>query len=151
MENDYPEELRPFTIITPHLGEWRAMGGAFPYLVGNWKRIIEFHKKLKVSILIKGGISFFLVSVHWTNEESLVFIWNHPNPNLAVAGSGDLLVGILLSYFSKTPKENPLTSLLGVQKVLSLHTVSSKFHATPTEQLKQLKRTLFEFWKNNSK
>lgn len=138
LESEYPENLKKYTIITPHLGEWKELGGAFPYLVKNWDLILEFHKKMNCSVLIKGSISFFIP--YFFKEENKVYIWEKQNQNLATAGSGDILIGILCRYFSKMDNQKfPEFLLKGIELILSLQNEIAKDFSTSYEHLQKLK------------
>lgn len=141
LESDYPENLKQYTIITPHLGEWKELGGDFPYLVKNWDLILEFHKKLNCSVLIKGSISFFIP--YRFKEEKKVYIWKKQNQNLATAGSGDVLVGTLCRFFSKIENQKFSEFLLkGIKTILSLQNEIATDYSTSYENLLKLKEFL---------
>ncbi|MFN3604522.1 MAG: NAD(P)H-hydrate dehydratase [Leptonema sp. (in: bacteria)] len=142
LEAEYPEVLKRLTILTPHLGEWKELGGEFPYIVKNWDSILDFHKKLGCSILLKGSISFFLPYPS-QEKKSKVYIWNHQNQNLSTAGSGDVLVGMLLRFFSKID-DNLFSDylLLGIQTILTLQNLMAREYGTSFEYLKQIKEIL---------
>ncbi len=144
LDQEYPETLRKYTILTPHIGEWKELGGAFPYLVKNWQSILEFHHQLRCSILIKGSISFFL-PYPFENYKNKVFLWKYQNQHLAVAGSGDVLVGLFLRIFSKLNSNNFSENLVfAIRTVLSLQNMIAFETSTSFEQLQNIK----EFLKN---
>lgn len=139
-EKDFPEKLKPFTIITPHLGEWKQLSGAFPFITSNWNKIFKLHEELGVSILLKSSISFFLPSIYFLeNNMPVVYIWKYQNPHLSVAGSGDVLTGLISSYFSKNNEYNLSNLVRGMNLILSLQFKIAKQHSTAYDQLTTLK------------
>lgn len=143
LEKNYPDALKPFTILTPHLGEWKQLlKGKNPYLASNWKQIIELHKELGTSILIKGSISFFLPSIYFEGN-SKVYVWSYQNPHLSVAGSGDVLTGLILSYFSKITEFSFNNLIQGINTILSLQNQLADFHSTAFEQIKNLVNVIY--------
>ncbi|GIX41262.1 MAG: bifunctional NAD(P)H-hydrate repair enzyme Nnr [Leptospiraceae bacterium] len=140
LDKNFPEQLKPFTIITPHLGEWKLLKGEFPYLVSNWQYIEELYKTLGVSILIKGSISFFIPSYYF--KERKVFVWKYQNPHLSVAGSGDVLTGIMMSYFSKNNHNSYKNIANGMNLILSLQNKIAEKHSTAHDQINNLKNLI---------
>lgn len=85
------EALRHVTagpvVITPHTGEFARLG----YEVGT-DRVAAVRRAavdLNVVVLLKGAVTVV------AEPEGQVFINTHSSPNLAVAGSGDVLSGLL--------------------------------------------------------
>lgn len=144
LDPEYPEKLKQFTILTPHIGEWKELGGASPYIVKHWDSILNFHKQLNCSILIKGSISFFLPYPFETLKNK-IFLWKYQNEYLAVAGSGDVLIGLLLRLFSKISLENfPENLVFAIQTVLSLQNEIASQSSTSFEQLQKIKEIVNE-------
>lgn len=92
-DSRYPALLKPGTVLTPHGGEWKKMGGQVPDSVQAFEESQALARKLGVSVLVKGPVSVLFSGKTW--------IHGHPNPSLAVAGSGDCLGGIILSSLSR--------------------------------------------------
>lgn len=85
-------DLPPETILTPHQGELRKL---FPetskYMDGD---ISDFASKIRGELkgracLLKGQPNFLITG------DSVIYLMNHGRTNLATAGSGDVLSGIL--------------------------------------------------------
>jgi ADP-dependent NAD(P)H-hydrate dehydratase / NAD(P)H-hydrate epimerase len=142
LDESYPKELLPYTIITPHLGEWKQLNGEFPYLVSNWEKIKKLHERLGVSILIKGSISFFMPSLLLKDAKPVVYVWKYQNPHLSVAGSGDVLTGIILSYFSKIKEMNISDLVEGLKTILTLQNHIAKNHSTAYDQVQNIRKIL---------
>lgn len=142
LDENFPEQLKPFTIITPHLGEWKQLNGEFPYLVSNWQKIKKLHERLGVSILIKGSISFFMPSLLLKDAKPVVYVWKYQNPHLSVAGSGDVLTGIILSYFSKIKEMNISDLVEGLKTILTLQNHIAKNHSTAYDQVQNIRKIL---------
>jgi NAD(P)H-hydrate repair Nnr-like enzyme with NAD(P)H-hydrate dehydratase domain/NAD(P)H-hydrate repair Nnr-like enzyme with NAD(P)H-hydrate epimerase domain len=142
LDESYPKELLPYTIITPHLGEWKQLNGEFPYLVSNWEKIKKMYERLGVSILIKGSISFFMPSLLLKDAKPVVYVWKYQNPHLSVAGSGDVLTGIILSYFSKIKEMNIYNLLEGLKTILTLQNHTAKNHSTAYDQVQNIRKIL---------
>ncbi|MCB0690981.1 MAG: NAD(P)H-hydrate dehydratase [Saprospiraceae bacterium] len=78
------------SIITPHLGEFNKLFGSQSSSLDYWNSQIEFSKKLKITILLKGAYSSI------SDKYGNLYINSSGNPGMATAGSGDVLTGILL-------------------------------------------------------
>jgi len=95
------------TILTPHPGEFDRLAG--PSKTGYERHLkqIDFSKKNKVIIVLKGAHSSITASDGkcWFNSTG--------NPGMATAGSGDVLTGIILSLLAQHYK--PIdAALIGV-------------------------------------
>ncbi|MCB1137487.1 MAG: bifunctional ADP-dependent NAD(P)H-hydrate dehydratase/NAD(P)H-hydrate epimerase [Leptospiraceae bacterium] len=95
---DFPSLQGSRTVLTPHPGEWKAMGGRVIKDASALLRALEFVQSRVGSYVLYKGPSSVLLDPF--SEKALVFPW--PNASLAVAGSGDCLVGILMTALSRT-------------------------------------------------
>ena len=89
------EKLPENSILTPHPGEFKRLVGDTE---NSWLRIqqqIEFSKKYKVIVVLKGAFSS--VSI----PDGSVFFNSSGNPGMATAGSGDVLTGIILGLITQ--------------------------------------------------
>lgn len=87
----YPESLRARTLLTPHAGEWRALGAPPIESVGDLSRAAEWNRRHAcVWSYVKSSISVLLAP-----DDSPPMLFGDPCPDLAVAGSGDSLAGAL--------------------------------------------------------
>ncbi|MEQ9364098.1 MAG: bifunctional ADP-dependent NAD(P)H-hydrate dehydratase/NAD(P)H-hydrate epimerase, partial [Leptospirales bacterium] len=94
----FPEGLRARTILTPHTGEWKRLGGAPIDCVRALDEAADFHaREIGGYCLVKDAVSVLL----GPDRTAPIGIRHRPNPALAVAGSGDNLVGILLALFAR--------------------------------------------------
>ena len=92
----YLEFVPPYSILTPHLGEWeRLMGKA-----GDAKERLDvtrqFTAKHQLLVVIKGAYS---VTV---SPDGSCFFNTTGNPGMATAGCGDVLTGMLLSLLAQS-------------------------------------------------
>ena len=114
----YPDELKKRTICTPHTGEWKKMGGNEITDSRALFEAMEYNQKnLGCWTLVKDSISSLL----GPGENMFgAYIYSFPQASLAVAGSGDVLTGILLAALSR--KSNQNMGIPGiVQAALHLH------------------------------
>lgn len=122
---EYPDALRPITLLTPHLGEWSQVGGPAPVGVNGTRLALDYlQSRAGVSALLKGPISLLLQT-----DEVHVFDW--VRPELAAAGSGDLLAGLIARALAAAPASgregsNPRRILQGAvhQAMALLHTLA---------------------------
>ncbi len=78
------------TILTPHEGEYKRMGGICPSSpLERITHLQELSQKLRTNILLKGPTSI----LGTTDGNALIL--TPGNPGLATAGTGDVLAGIL--------------------------------------------------------
>ncbi|MBI3394847.1 MAG: NAD(P)H-hydrate dehydratase [Spirochaetia bacterium] len=97
----YPESARARTILTPHGGEWKALGGPAVDCADGLKSAHAWNRSTtKANAHVKGAVSTLL-----TSQTS--FIHAKPNPSLAAAGSGDCLTGIFLAAASRRHSNAP--------------------------------------------
>ncbi len=82
-------------VLTPHMGELRRLcGGTIPpghpvsvaqTLAARWRQVL----------VMKGSTTVIAA------PDGTCFVWPHPNPVLAVGGSGDVLAGIIASLLAQ--------------------------------------------------
>ncbi|KAF0237845.1 MAG: hypothetical protein FD181_1525 [Prolixibacteraceae bacterium] len=101
------EKLPENSILTPHPGEFKRLAGDTE---NSWLRIqqqIEFSKRYKVIVVLKGAFS--TVSM----PGGRVFFNSAGNPGMATAGSGDVLTGIILGLLAQgiSPENAALTGV----------------------------------------
>ncbi len=112
LEDAYPAELRDRTILTPHGGEWKSLGGPPVQCVSDLKSAAEWNAKtLGVWTLVKGSVSVLLPP----RAGEPVRVHSLPNPALATAGSGDCLTGILTAVLARGPRPMPEVVSLSIQ------------------------------------
>ncbi len=96
----FPERLRGRTLLTPHTGEWKRLGGPKVDCVHALDAALDFHlgeSGPRTFALIKDAISILF----GPGSGNAIGVRHRPNPALAVAGSGDNLCGILLALFAR--------------------------------------------------
>jgi ADP-dependent NAD(P)H-hydrate dehydratase / NAD(P)H-hydrate epimerase len=89
------DKLPQNCILTPHPGEFTRLAGDTE---NSWLRIqrqMEFSKKYKVIVVLKGA--FTTVST----PAGMLFFNSTGNPGMATAGSGDVLTGIILGLLAQ--------------------------------------------------
>lgn len=89
------EKLPENSILTPHPGEFKRLVGDSENSYIRIQKQIEFSKKYKVIVVLKGA--FTSVST----PESKLYFNSTGNPGMATAGSGDVLTGIILGLLAQ--------------------------------------------------
>ena len=115
------------TILTPHPGEWAAMGGAAITDVDSLRLAMEFARDSAGSfVLYKASTSILMDPFE---DRAYLFPWI--NRSLAVARTGDCLTGILMSALCRS--DDMITSVMAAMELLhastetSIHPRSSRF------------------------
>lgn len=112
LDPDFPSELRVRTILTPHAGEWKSIGGPAVACASDLKRAARWNaEKLGVWTLLKGSVSVLLPP----GIDEPVRVHAVPNAGLATAGSGDCLTGVLTAALARTKGRVPETAALSVK------------------------------------
>ena len=95
------------TILTPHPGEFDRLSGPSKDGYERHLKQIDFSKKNKVIIVLKGAHTSI------TTPDGLCWFNSTGNPGMATAGSGDVLTGMILSLLAQS--YNPVhAALIGV-------------------------------------
>ncbi len=95
------------SILTPHPGEFRRLVGEWKNFYERLKTQIDFAKKYKVYLILKGANTCI------TTPTGICYFNSSGNPGMATAGSGDVLTGIITSLLAQGyTSEN--ASILGV-------------------------------------
>ncbi|MCH5217394.1 MAG: NAD(P)H-hydrate dehydratase [Muribaculaceae bacterium] len=87
--------LPPYTIITPHAGEFDRLFGEHPNDEARLRKAIEMAKYHKIIIVLKG---------HYTacvRPGGKVFFNSTGNPGMATAGAGDVLTGVIAAFMAQ--------------------------------------------------
>ena len=101
------DEVPAQSILTPHLGEFKRLVGDFKTGFDLLKKQIEFSKKHKVIVVLKGA------HTRISTPKGKVFFNPTSNPGLATAGSGDVLTGVITGLLKQY--SNPVkAAILGV-------------------------------------
>jgi hydroxyethylthiazole kinase-like uncharacterized protein yjeF len=100
---DIPEN----SILTPHPKEFERLAGAYKDNFSRNKAQIEFAKKHKVYVVLKGAHTAVAC------PDGSCYFNTTGNPGMATAGSGDVLTGIILALMAQyySPKD---AALIGV-------------------------------------
>lgn len=101
---DWLQLLRPYSILTPHPGEFDRMFGKS---VNSWQRfnkLRDIAQKYGVIIVLKGRYTTIAM------PDGSCYFNTTGNPGMATAGSGDVLTGMILSLLSQgyTPEQAAL-------------------------------------------
>lgn len=89
------DKLPEHSILTPHPGEFKRLVGATRNSYESIKKQIQFSKKYKVILVLKGA--FTSVST----PAGKLYFNSTGNPGMATAGSGDVLTGIILGLLAQ--------------------------------------------------
>ena len=87
--------LPPYTVITPHVGEFDRMFGECIGGEARLRKAVEMAKYYNIIIVLKG---------HYTacvRPGGKVFFNSTGNPGMATAGSGDVLTGVIASFMAQ--------------------------------------------------
>jgi ADP-dependent NAD(P)H-hydrate dehydratase / NAD(P)H-hydrate epimerase len=83
------------SILTPHPGEFERLVGSFRDGFSKLSAQIEFSKKHKLNIVLKGAHTSI------TNPSGKAIFNSTGNPGMATAGSGDVLTGIIAGLLAQ--------------------------------------------------
>lgn len=84
----------PDVIITPHLGEYRRLGGDIPEdFAGKADSVREFALRNNITILLKGSCDII-------SDGNCYRLNRTGNPGMTVGGTGDVLAGIVGAFFA---------------------------------------------------
>lgn len=87
--------LPPYTVITPHVGEFDRLFGEQPSAEARLRKAVEMAKYYNIIIVLKG---------HYTacvRPGGKVFFNSTGNPGMATAGAGDVLTGVIAAFISQ--------------------------------------------------
>ncbi|MGB9703524.1 MAG: NAD(P)H-hydrate dehydratase [Candidatus Micrarchaeales archaeon] len=133
---------RENVILTPHLGEFYSLCGK-KVKDEVFEKVLEaysFVKKLKLTILLKGHETVI------ANKEKIK-INITSSPSLSVAGSGDVLAGIITSFLAR--KVEPFTAACAgayLHGLIGIEAEKSKgMHATPKDFISLIPSLLKNF------
>jgi ADP-dependent NAD(P)H-hydrate dehydratase / NAD(P)H-hydrate epimerase len=115
---DMLKNLPAKSILTPHPGEFRRLVGDWNNFHTRLQKQIEFAKKYKVYVVLKGANTVV------ATPEGKCYFNSSGNPGMGTAGSGDALTGVITSLLAQgyTPEK---ASILGVY----LHGLAGDFAA----------------------
>jgi NAD(P)H-hydrate epimerase len=101
------DQIPAQSILTPHAGEFKRLVGEYKNGYDRLNAQIEFSKKHKVIVVLKGAYTRI------TTPKGIVFFNSTGNPGMGTPGSGDVLTGILTSLLGQY--KNPVNvAILGV-------------------------------------
>ncbi len=92
---DFLQTVPEGSIFTPHPKEFERLVGKCNTNFEEMQKQIEFSKKYKVFIVLKGAHTSI------STPEGNVYFNSTGNPGMATGGSGDVLTGIILSFLSQ--------------------------------------------------
>lgn len=87
--------LPPYTVITPHIGEFDRLFGEQPNAETRLRKAIEMAKYYNIIIVLKGHFTACV------RPGGKVFFNTTGNPGMATAGSGDVLTGVIASFMAQ--------------------------------------------------
>lgn len=95
---DYRPAWKKRTLLTPHSGEWKRMGGHSIYYTEDFRKSESLAREMGCSVLVKDSVSVLFDN---SGDHPAVSIISKPHPSLAIAGSGDSLTGILVAALAR--------------------------------------------------
>ncbi|GAB6278718.1 MAG: bifunctional ADP-dependent NAD(P)H-hydrate dehydratase/NAD(P)H-hydrate epimerase [Lentimicrobium sp.] len=87
--------LSPYTILTPHPGEFERLVGKVDNDFERLKQAKDFALKYNIFLVLKGGVTVTI------NPLGQCYFNSTGNPGMATGGSGDVLTGIILSLLAQ--------------------------------------------------
>ena len=82
-------------VLTPHYGELRRLAGGQCESLPPVELAQHYARSWNQVIVMKGSVTVI------ASPDGRASLWAHPNPALAVAGSGDVLAGIVAAYIAQ--------------------------------------------------
>ncbi len=82
-------------VLTPHFGELRRLAGGTLIDLPPVERAQHYARAWGHVIIMKGTVTVI------ASPDGRTALWAHPNPVLAVAGSGDVLAGIVAGFIAQ--------------------------------------------------
>ena len=82
-------------VLTPHFGELRRLAGGTLIDLPHVERAQHYARTWGQVIIMKGSVTVI------ASPDGRTALWAHPNPALAVAGSGDVLAGIVAGFIAQ--------------------------------------------------
>ena len=102
-------ELHEKFILTPHPGEFTKLIDASHTTMGELvEQVRQYCLSCKVHLVYRSFITIV------GTPDGSIYVWNYPNPNLAVMGTGDIFAGVLAYFIAKK-----YTTLLSISLTLS--------------------------------
>ncbi|MGD0342388.1 MAG: NAD(P)H-hydrate dehydratase [Bacteroidales bacterium] len=95
LNKSWLREIRPGTVLTPHLKEFERLAGKSANSYKRLLRQIEFSSEHKCILVLKGAYTSI------SGPDGKVFFNSTGNPGMATAGSGDVLTGMILSLLAQ--------------------------------------------------
>ena len=105
-------DFSSLAVLTPHLGEFRTLCSNLGIEEGDF-----YEKSRKVSEMLDAVI-VIKTSVVWIFYKEKSYVYDGSNPSLGVAGSGDVLSGIIGAFLSRgmDPMESAINGVILHQK-----------------------------------
>ena len=82
-------------VLTPHFGELRRLAGGTLIDLPPVERAQHYARAWGHVLIMKGSVTVI------ASPDGRTALWAHPNPVLAVAGSGDVLAGIVAGFIAQ--------------------------------------------------
>lgn len=141
-----PEPWRRRTVLTPHAGEWnKQLHGPqlhTPAALLDEDAVLEklLREELRCSVLVKDSASI-LLTPHATHARA--WIWNRPAGDLATAGSGDCLAGVLGAIFARRREDGAVPVERATAAALALLYAAGEVGTHPRgDELPELMRAI---------
>ena len=118
-------------LLTPHLGEWRALSGIEPP-ASNIKENQKMKENLKVDVVLKKErTEVYLEDEVWENTTG--------NPSMATGGMGDTLVGVIASFTGQFDhKKEAIISAVYVHSAVADELAKTHYVTLPTKIIEHL-------------
>ncbi len=88
-------DVPPFSVITPHVGEFERLFGTCSHSSDRLKMALQMSEHYQWIIVLKGAYT------HIIEPSGKIYINSTGNPGMATAGSGDTLAGIIAACMAR--------------------------------------------------
>ncbi|MCU0456864.1 MAG: NAD(P)H-hydrate dehydratase [Bacteroidales bacterium] len=95
LNRDWLKLLPPFTVLTPHPGEFARMAGDSKDSLERLEKQKAFSKEFNCIVVLKGA------NTSVSEPDGKIWFNSTGNPGMATAGSGDTLTGMILSLLAQ--------------------------------------------------
>lgn len=131
LANESMDLPTPCVVLTPHLGEWRALTGIEPPAENIAQNHEEKMRLEAIIILKKERTEIYFEQDIWQNTAG--------NPSMATGGMGDTLVGIVGSFLGQfRDKKEAILSAVYVHSAVADELAEKQYVTLPTQIIQQL-------------
>lgn len=120
-----------YTVLTPHLGEWRRLTGIEPPAEDSEENNKETERLQAILVLKKDRTEIYIDKEVWQNTAG--------NPSMATGGMGDTLTGILASFLGQFPdKKEAILSAVYLHSAVADELADTHYITLPSKIIEHL-------------